>query len=88
MRVARGRFRYSSVGFGLLGDALARAAGAPYEDVLRKRVLAPLALHDTAVDPGSLRRLAAGTSRRGRLRPRFEDRFLVPAGACARRPAT
>jgi serine-type D-Ala-D-Ala carboxypeptidase/endopeptidase len=80
MRVARRRFRYSSVGFGLLGEALGRAAGAPYEDVLGERVLAPLALADTAVDPGSLRRLAAGTSRRGRLRPPFEDPFLVPAG--------
>ncbi|MEO0476267.1 MAG: serine hydrolase [Planctomycetota bacterium] len=41
--------RYSNLGVGLLGYALAKQAGMPYEDLLRKRVLAPLGMEGTTV---------------------------------------
>ena len=56
-RSAPGRFvRYSNFGVGLLGRALAEAAGRPYEQVLAERVLRPLGLHET----GGQARYAAG----------------------------
>ena len=41
------RWLYSA-GSQVLGVLAARAAGAPFEDVMRERVLAPLGMHDTA----------------------------------------
>ena len=79
-RARRRRFRYSSLGVALLGEALAAAAGRPYETLLRERLLAPLGMVDTVVDPRSLLRLATGASALGRERPPFDDRLLVPAG--------
>jgi D-alanyl-D-alanine-carboxypeptidase/D-alanyl-D-alanine-endopeptidase len=38
---------YSNLGFGLLGDALARAGGKPYATLLHERVAAPLGMLDT-----------------------------------------
>jgi CubicO group peptidase (beta-lactamase class C family) len=77
-----GRVRYSSLGVGLLGDALAARAGRPYEDLLRERVLAPLGLTCTfvTVPPAAAPRLLGGHSRRGRPRPPLSD-HLAPAGS-------
>ncbi|PPQ16415.1 D-alanyl-D-alanine-carboxypeptidase/endopeptidase AmpH [Bradyrhizobium sp. AC87j1] len=38
---------YSNFGFGLLGEALAKAGGRPYSDLLRDKVVGPLGLSDT-----------------------------------------
>jgi D-alanyl-D-alanine-carboxypeptidase/D-alanyl-D-alanine-endopeptidase len=43
------RYEYSNLGVGLLGHALALKAGVSYEDLVRKRVLEPLGMNDTAV---------------------------------------
>ena len=40
---------YSNYGYGLLGDALAKAGGKPYADLLTEKVIAPLALKDTTL---------------------------------------
>lgn len=42
---------YSNFGFDLLAQALANAAGKPYEELLRERVLAPAGLISTAFTP-------------------------------------
>lgn len=42
-------FEYSNYGYALLGHVIERAAGRPYEQVLRERVLAPLGMASTAV---------------------------------------
>ena len=51
------RWLYSA-GSQVLGVLAARAAGAPFEDVMRERVLAPLGLHDTAFYASDTSRLA------------------------------
>lgn len=40
-------FEYSNLGFGLLGHALGRAAGKPFEQLVRERVLEPLEMEMT-----------------------------------------
>lgn len=40
---------YSNYGYGLLGDALAKAAGKSYADLLREKIIAPLGLKDTTL---------------------------------------
>jgi CubicO group peptidase (beta-lactamase class C family) len=79
-RAPGGRLRYSSIGFGLLGDALAGAAGKPYAELLRERVLAPLGMDATTLTPGPP--AIQGHSRRGRPRPPLED--LMPAAGSIR----
>jgi D-alanyl-D-alanine-carboxypeptidase/D-alanyl-D-alanine-endopeptidase len=44
---------YSNFGFDLLAAALARAAHAPYPDLLEARVIRPLGLRDTAFAPST-----------------------------------
>ncbi|MFE9428222.1 serine hydrolase [Kitasatospora sp. NPDC006697] len=70
--------RYSSLGAGLLGMALANAAGSRYEDLLVHRVCEPLGLLDTscgaAGDPGN-------GYRRGRRVPSFRMPALPGASA-------
>src|SRR3954449_580211 len=45
------RFHYSNLGFGLLGELLARARGASWEDVVTAEVLAPLGMTRTTPRP-------------------------------------
>jgi CubicO group peptidase (beta-lactamase class C family) len=45
------RFHYSNLGFGLLGELVARHRGRPWEDVVRDEVLAPLGMTRTAPRP-------------------------------------
>jgi serine-type D-Ala-D-Ala carboxypeptidase/endopeptidase len=82
-----GRFSYSSLGFALLGDALAARAGSGYEDLLCERICAPLGLLDTdlKVPPEKQPRLLAGRSRRGRPRPPLRDQ--MPAAGAIRTSA-
>ena len=42
---------YSNYGYDLLGTALSNAAGKPYADLLKERVLDPLGMKDTSVNP-------------------------------------
>jgi serine-type D-Ala-D-Ala carboxypeptidase/endopeptidase len=54
-------YNYSNYGYALLGHVLERAGGASFESLLRKRILAPLGMSDTAItlSPEQARRLAA-----------------------------
>jgi CubicO group peptidase (beta-lactamase class C family) len=44
------RYSYSSYGYNLLASAMQHAAGVPYQEIVRSRILAPLALTSTAFD--------------------------------------
>ncbi|RPJ02030.1 MAG: serine hydrolase [Candidatus Aminicenantes bacterium] len=57
------KYEYSNLGVGLLGHALALKAGVGYEELVRRRVLEPLGMNDTAITlPDSmLARFATGT---------------------------
>jgi CubicO group peptidase (beta-lactamase class C family) len=79
-RAPGGRLRYSSIGFGLLGYALAAAAGTTYDELLRERVLDPLGMRASSLSPGPP--AIQGHSRRGRPRPPLED--LMPAAGSLR----
>jgi D-alanyl-D-alanine-carboxypeptidase/D-alanyl-D-alanine-endopeptidase len=77
------RVKYSNLGAGLLGQALARAAGQPYEQLVRERICLPLGMPDTVVTPTSEQtaRLATGHTRRGRPAPPLQLPALAGAGA-------
>ncbi|WP_063798417.1 serine hydrolase [Nocardia sp. NRRL S-836] len=71
------RTRYSNFGVAVLGLALARATGRPFEDLLADRVLGPLGLTDTGFDTAP----QATGHLRGRPRPPWEMPGMPAAGA-------
>ncbi|MFG2915724.1 serine hydrolase domain-containing protein [Kitasatospora sp. NPDC048298] len=74
LRAAPGRsFRYSNLGAGLLGLALAQRSGVGYEELVAREVCAPLGLVDTCVRPDGERsaRLAHGHTPGGRPVPHW-----------------
>ncbi|WP_431683357.1 serine hydrolase domain-containing protein [Kitasatospora sp. KL5] len=76
-------FRYSNLGAGLLGLALAHRAGTDYEQLVRQEVCAPLGLADTVVtvDAERARRLAQGHDPRRRPAAPWNLAALAGAGA-------
>ncbi|MDO9455807.1 serine hydrolase [Nocardioides sp.] len=44
-------FHYSNLGYGLLGELVARLRGAPWWDVVQQRLLGPLGMHRTTWGP-------------------------------------
>jgi len=56
------RWSYSNLGYGLLGHVLERASGKRYEELLRERVLAPLGMTESGIQPSAEQeaRLAPG----------------------------
>ncbi len=55
-------YRYSNIGFGMLGYALQRAAGSSFMRLMETRIFVPLGMSSTTfiVGPGLARRLAVG----------------------------
>ncbi|MCY0953101.1 serine hydrolase domain-containing protein [Streptomyces sp. H27-S2] len=76
------RFRYSNLGAGLLGLALARRAGTDYESLVTRTICTPLGMGDTvvSVDAARTRRSARGHDRRGRPTPPWHLADLTGAG--------
>lgn len=83
-------WEYSNLGYGLLGQALARAAQTSYADLLAARILRPLGLHDVqlATPATALPRRAQGHDAQGRPVPPWHFDALAPAGALLMPAAT
>jgi CubicO group peptidase (beta-lactamase class C family) len=75
-------YEYSNLGAGLLGFALARRAGTPYEDLVRRRVLEPLGMTGTMITltEAARARLAHGSAD-GRPAGSWDFDALAGAGA-------
>ncbi|MFD9684540.1 serine hydrolase domain-containing protein [Kitasatospora sp. NPDC059146] len=83
LRSAPGRnFRYSNLGAGLLGLALAHRAGTTYGELVDREVCAPLGLTDTCLRPDADQsaRLASGHAPTGRPVPSWEFAALPGMG--------
>ncbi len=77
------QYEYSNLGVGLLGNALARRTGQPYEELVRTRVLQPLNMPDTRVTltAGLTARAAQGHTAEGRPAGMWDLPSLAGAGA-------
>ncbi|MEV6978800.1 serine hydrolase domain-containing protein [Kitasatospora sp. NPDC093806] len=83
LRATPGRsFRYSNLGAGLLGLALAHRAGTGYGELVRREICEPLGLADTVLtpDPAQTTRLAPGHTAGGRPVPPWQLADLAGAG--------
>jgi serine-type D-Ala-D-Ala carboxypeptidase/endopeptidase len=74
-----GTFRYSNLGYQLLGAALAAAAGMTWSDLIQQRICQPLGLTATDVGPDACS--ARGHNRAGRPVPYWDSSLLPGAGA-------
>lgn len=82
-RLGRGqRYRYSNLGYGVLGNVLADRAGTTYAKALQRFVLQPLALEHTHVGAGNERanRVAQPHTALGRRVNAWDLRAMAPAG--------
>jgi D-alanyl-D-alanine-carboxypeptidase/D-alanyl-D-alanine-endopeptidase len=77
------RFEYSNLGAGLLGHALALKSGIGYEELVRRRILQPLDMEDTAISLSTSMkaRLAVGHDGEGNAVPNWDLPTLAGAGA-------
>jgi serine-type D-Ala-D-Ala carboxypeptidase/endopeptidase len=73
------RFAYSSLGYGLLGDALTALTGTRFETLLQERIGIPLGLKNLTTSADDPRQLD-GHSKRGHRRPPLRD-HMAAAGA-------
>ena len=75
-------YRYSNLGAGLLGHALALRLGTSYEAALTERVLKPLGMKDTAVvlTPSMKARMSVGHAASGYPTPNWDLPTLAGAG--------
>lgn len=76
-------YEYSNLGFGLLGHALASRAGRGYEELVRERVLKPLAMYSTRIRPTDemTRLFALPHDEGGHIVSRWELAALAGAGS-------
>lgn len=78
---------YSNLGYAILGEALATAAGTTYEELVTEYVLRPLDIAEVTANPDPSRRLPA-TGRFGRpRRPWTMHGAILPAGGLWATPA-
>ena len=76
-------WEYSNLGFGLLGDLLARRAGTDYEALVKAHVIGPLAMKSTTITliPDEQARMASGHNSSLRKVPGWDLPSLEGAGA-------
>jgi len=81
-------FRYSNLGYALLGTALADRSGTNYEDLLKRQVTAPLGLSDTTllITREQYERIIRAFNARGGVLLPWEWRALAPAGTLLSTP--
>ncbi|MFI0717664.1 serine hydrolase domain-containing protein [Streptomyces sp. NPDC021224] len=84
------RWHYSNLGIALLGPVLERAGGAPYPELLARRVLRPLGLTGAGVGPDAATAAAPATGYLGNGRtpvPAVDMAAFAPAGGLLATPA-
>lgn len=76
-------FDYSNLGVGLLGHALANRAGSTYEALVRKTILDPLGMRETAIalSPALTKRFVPGHGEGGKAQRAWDLNALAGAGA-------
>jgi D-alanyl-D-alanine-carboxypeptidase/D-alanyl-D-alanine-endopeptidase len=72
---------YSNFGFGLLGEALARAGGAPYPELLKRYTTGPLGMKDTVgrLTPEQQKRMLGGIDFDGKPAHPWETSEILDA---------
>jgi CubicO group peptidase (beta-lactamase class C family) len=77
------QFEYSNLGVGLLGHALARAAGTSYEELARRRIWEPIGMTHTSITltPWMRDHLALGHDPAGNVVENWDLPTLAGAGA-------
>lgn len=77
------KYEYSNLGAGLLGHILSLRAKMSYEDLVKKRILEPLGMKNTAMTltPAMQAKLAPGHNPFGKPTPNWDLTVLAGAGA-------
>lgn len=76
----RGEYRYSNIGFALLGHTLAEAAGVSYDTLLHERVLGPASMSNSGLISDTDRNAQRGYRANGRAAPPWRLGAYAPSG--------
>ncbi len=78
-------YEYTNLGYGVLGEVIARASGRSYADYMRAEVFTPLGMTHTAIEPDEAQKvfLATPYDQRGARLPDFRTDYPGGAGAHA-----
>ncbi|GLQ12167.1 penicillin-binding protein [Devosia yakushimensis] len=74
-------FQYSNIGIALLGQAISHVAAKPYADLVAERILTPLGMSETTLQPVDEARFASGHDAAGTAVPHWDFDVFAPAGA-------
>lgn len=80
-RAPGSRFEYSNIGIALLGQAISHVAAKPYADLVEERILVPLGMSETDLQPVDAARFAEGHDAAGTAVPHWDFDVFAPAGA-------
>ncbi|WP_126246200.1 serine hydrolase domain-containing protein [Chitinophaga rhizosphaerae] len=75
-----GRYRYSTVGFALLGQIVENVYGKSYDDMLRERMVRPLRLTATLTRDFNVKNMTTGHSPNGTVQEFFKWNVAAAAG--------
>ncbi|WP_394971341.1 serine hydrolase domain-containing protein [uncultured Croceitalea sp.] len=75
-----GKYRYSTLGYVLLGQLLEKAYSTTYDDIIREKIISPLQLSDTYTKNFDVPHSVTGYNPEGGTQELFEWNVTAPAG--------
>ena len=75
-----GTYRYSTIGYTLLGQILEQAYGKPYDKIISNKIIKPLQLQNTLTKDFNLKNTTIGHNPEGGIQEFFKWNVTAPAG--------
>lgn len=75
-----GRYRYSTIGYTLLGQLLEKVYGKSYDEIIRSKIIKPLRLSNTMTKEFEVKNRTTGHNPNGGIQEFFKWNVTAPAG--------
>lgn len=75
-----GKYRYSTIGYTLLGQILEKVYGKSYDEIIREKIIAPLYLKNTLTKDFNVKNRTIGHNPNGGIQEFFKWNITAPAG--------
>ncbi|MFH6998868.1 serine hydrolase domain-containing protein [Flavobacterium sp. FlaQc-57] len=75
-----GKYRYSTIGYTLLGQILEQVYGKTYDEIIREKIIDPLKMKNTLTKDFNVKNRTVGHNPEGGIQEFFEWNITAPAG--------
>ncbi|MEP6928854.1 MAG: serine hydrolase domain-containing protein [Flavobacterium sp.] len=75
-----GKYRYSTIGYTLLGQILETVYGKSYDEIIRKKIINPLKMTETLTEDFNVKNITKGYNPEGGAQEFFQWNVTAPAG--------